>query len=184
MKNKFLLIACLSIFVLACTGEPDFSFTPEIGFNSIQVFFPQSLGKLGVPEKRDSVVITIDFKDGDGDLGTNLTQKELTELALKNDPKLKNFIVDTYVSKNGKFIKSDFADPNGGFLPFKLKNGSKNGPIEGTIDYSIIFTYGLIQDGTPFTGKRDTVKFAVTIKDRANNLSNTVETTPIVVYTK
>ena len=170
--------------MFACTGEPDFSNVPEIGFNKIELFFLKSLNKFGQAEKRDSVVITINFQDGDGDLGANLTQAEILKLVQANDDRLKTFIVDTYVSKNGKFIKSNLADPNGGFLPIRLKDGTKSGPIEGTIAYSTVYTYGLFGGDVLLKGKNDTLKFAVQIKDRALNKSNVVETTPIFIYTK
>lgn len=170
--------------MFACVSEPDFSNVPEISFNKIQILFPQTINQFGVIEKRDSIVITINFQDGDGDLGANLTQAEILKLVKDNDDKLKTFIVDTYVSKKGKFVLSNLADPNGGFLPFRLKQSSKAGPIEGTLDYSTTYTYGIFQGDTLLKGKNDTLKFAVRIKDRAGNFSNKIETTPIVIYSK
>jgi hypothetical protein len=181
MKNKFLLIAFLSIFVFACVSEPDFSLTPEIGFNNIQIFTTTTEGLLGV-SKKDSVVMTIDFKDGDGNLG--FTAEELAKLKKTTGDSLQTFVVDIFVSKNGKFIKSNPKEKFGGNLPIRFKQGSKSGPIEGSIDYSTNFEYNVFQ-GIPFlTGKRDTVKFAIKIKDRALNVSNMVETSPIVIYAK
>jgi hypothetical protein len=181
MKNKILAIVSLSIFVLSCVGEPEYSFTPEIGFNNIQVLTATSQGLLGI-SKKDSVIMTVDFKDGDGDLG--FTPDELIKLKKTTGDSLQTFVVDILVSKNGKFLKSNPKEKLGGNVPIRFKQGSKAGPIEGTIDYSAVFEYNVFQ-GIPYlTGKRDTIKFAIQIKDRALNKSNVVETSPIVIYAK
>ncbi len=126
--------------------------------------------------------MTVDFKDGDGDLG--FTPEELAKLKKTTGDSLQTFVVDIYVSKNGKFVKSNPKEKFGGNVPIHFKQGSKPGPIEGTIDYSAVFEYNVFQ-GIPYlTGKRDTVKFAIQIKDRALNVSNKVETTPIIIYAK
>lgn len=167
--------------MLACTGEPDFSFIPEIGFNDIRVITNTSQGLLGVT-KKDSVIMTVNFQDGNGDLG--FTPAELTLLKKTTGDSLQTFVVDIWVQKNGKFLRSNPKEKFGGNIPIRFKQGSKAGPIEGSIDYSVSFEYNVFQ-GIPYlTGKRDTVKFAVQIKDRALNKSNVVETTPVVVYTK
>ena len=63
--------------------------------------------------------------------------------------------------------------PYSGYFP-RLKTDGKVGPIEGTIDYSIDFPQ-------PFTPVKDSLKFQVTIKDRAGNISNTAESSVIVL---
>ena len=187
MKNKILLIASLSIFVLSCVGEPDYSFTPEIGFNDIRILTTQKPGDLGTT-KKDSVIITIDFKDGDGDLG--FSEDDYKALVKKTGDSIQTIDVNIFVSKNGKFIKSNPQEKIGGNLKggnqkdnnVRFKKGSLPGPIEGTIDFSTTFQYKLFQ-GIPYLiGKNDTVKFTVQIMDRALNKSNIVETNPIVIY--
>jgi len=183
MKNKILLIACLSIFVLACTGEPDFSFTPEIGFNRIQVITTASPDILGNISKRDSVVLSINFKDGDGDLG--FSEDDYKALISKTGDSVKTFDVNIFVAKNGKFVKSNPAEKLGGNLKgFRFKQGTKSGPIEGVIDYSINFGYTNYDKIPGLTGKSDTVKFSVQIIDRALNKSNITETIPIILFNK
>ena len=188
MKNKFLLIALLSVSVFACVSEPEFSNVPEIGFNDIKVFTKSSEGLLSV-SKVDSVVMSISFRDGDGDLG--LTEEDYNAYVKKTGDSIRTFDVDIFISKNGKFIKSNPADKYGGQLKggtratdqdFRFKKGSKPGPIEGTIDYSAKFEYKIFQGIPNATGKRDTVKFNIKIRDRALNVSNTIETTPIVIF--
>ncbi len=188
MKNKFLLIAFLSVSVFACVSEPEFSNIPEIGFSDIKVFTKESKGDLGT-SKVDSVVMTISFRDGDGDLG--LTEEDYKAYVKKTGDSVRTFDVDILIAKNGKFIKSNPADKYGGQLKggdkngeqdFRFKKGSKLGPIEGTIDYSAKFEYKIFQGIPNATGKRDTVKFNIKIRDRALNVSNSVETSPIVIF--
>jgi hypothetical protein len=181
MKNRILLIASLSIFVLACTGEPDFSFTPEIGFSNIQVVTTSSPDILGNITKRDSVIISIDFKDGDGDLG--FSEEDYKALIKKTGDSIKTIDVNILVAKNGKYTKSNPVEKIGGNLKgFRFKQGTKAGAIEGIIDYSTSFGYTNFDKIPGLTGKSDTVKFTVQIMDRALNKSNVTETSPIVLY--
>jgi hypothetical protein len=181
MKKKLLYISSLCPLLFACSGEPDFSFTPEISFSNVKVLTLSSQGLLGTT-KKDSVVMTVNFQDGDGDLG--FTPDELTALKKKTGDSLQTFVVDIFVQKNGKFLRSNPKEKYGGNIPIRFKEGTKAGPIEGVIDYSAVFEYNVFQAIPLLTGKRDTVKFAIQIKDRALNKSNVVETTPVVIYEK
>ncbi|WP_109742069.1 hypothetical protein [Arcicella aurantiaca] len=181
MKNKILYIPALFLFMFACVSEPDFSNVPSIGFNKIQLLTTETQGLLGI-SKKDSVIMTVDFQDGDGDLG--FTTEELAKLKKTTGDSLQTFIVNIWVSKNGKFVKSNPKEKFGGNIPIRFKQGSKPGPIEGTIDYSATFEYNVFQGIPLLTGKKDTVKFEIQIKDRALNASNIVQTTPIVIYSK
>jgi hypothetical protein len=53
----FIVIAC---FIVSCVGTPEYPITPQVTLNN-------------VIKKRvidgDSIIIAVDFKDGDGDLG-------------------------------------------------------------------------------------------------------------------
>ena len=183
MKNKILLTSCLSIFVLSCVGEPDYNFIPEIGYNSIQVITTSSPDILGNISKRDSVVISVDFKDGDGDLG--FSEEDYKALVKKTGDSVKTIDVNIFVAKNGKFVKSNPAEKIGGNLKgFRFKQGTKSGAIEGIIDYSTSFGYSNFNKIPGLTGKSDTVKFSVQIMDRALNKSNITETIPIVLFKK
>ena len=183
MKNKILLISCLSIFVLSCVGEPDYNFTPEIGFNNIQVITTSSPDILGNISKRDSVVISVDFKDGNGDLG--FSEEDYKALVKKTGDSVRTIDVNIFVAKNGKFTKSNPAEKIGGNLKgFRFKQGTKSGAIEGVIDYSTSFGYSNFNKIPGLTGKSDTVKFSVQIMDRALNRSNVTETVPIVLFKK
>jgi hypothetical protein len=112
--------------------------------------------------------LTVKFQDGDGDLGLN--EKEKTTAELKNDF---NYIIRIFRKKKGVFTEFKPSVPYSGYFP-RLKADGKIGPIEGTIDYSIDFPQ-------PFTPVKDSLKFQITIKDRAGNISNTTESSVIVL---
>ena len=176
--------------MFACTGEPDFSNIPEISFNSVKILTTQKQSSLGTT-KKDSVILTINFQDGDGDLG--FSEDDFKSLVKTQGDSVQTFDVKIFVSKNGKFIRSYPKEKIGGNLKggiikdntdVRFRKGSKSGPIEGTIDFGTKFEYGIFQ-GIPYlTGKNDTVKFSIQIMDRALNRSNVVETTPVVIYAK
>lgn len=179
--RKILYVFGMLGFMLACTGVPEFSNTPYISFNNVRVITTETPGVLSAA-KRDSVVVSINFQDGDGDLG--FTTAELIALRKIYGDSLKTFVIDVFVKKNGKFIQSYPKEKFGGDIAFHLKEGSKSGPIEGVVDYSTTFPYGIYKGIPEMTGKNDTLKFAVTLKDRALNVSNTVETSEFVVFKK
>ncbi len=149
----------------SCFKEPDFALTPVISFDSItsDIRLDQFIGST-----KDSVVVSIKFQDGDGDLGYNETQKAVAQN--KDDF---NYIVRSFRKKNGKFEGFETLIPLSGYFP-SLKIDSKPGPIEGTLSYTIEFFHA-------FTPKKDTLKFEIQIKDSAGNLSNVATSDEIVL---
>ena len=173
-----LFILCAWAFI-ACVQEPDYSTTPSIEFESIKKITKISNDGFGGKAKIDSVVMTIKFQDGDGDLGITTAEKN-------SDPKYKdyrNFEVDVLFKKNGKFIPVTFSPKLGGLMNFPFKPDQKPGPIEGYISYSTQFVYAFYKGYSPdFTEKNDTLAFRISIKDKAFHQSNTIETSPIVIF--
>jgi hypothetical protein len=152
--------------VSACYKEPNFALAPLIEFNSISkaIRLDQFTGA-----KKDSIVLQINYKDGDGDLGYNAD--EVGSVVPRTDY---NYILKTFRKKNGIYTAFSPQENLSGFFP-RLKNDEKKAPIEGKLGYRI-------QIETAFWPyKKDTVKFSITIKDRASNLSNTVESLPIII---
>lgn len=176
------IIGLLFIVLLslgACIQEPTFSSTPAIQFKSIKKITKTSNDGFGGTTKIDSVIMSINFQDAEGDLG-------LTEAQVKSDAKYKdfrNFEVAVLLKKNGVFIPITFRPALGGLMNFNFKPNQKPGPIEGSIDYSTQFVYAFYKGYSPeFTPTNDTLKFRIFIRDNAFNQSNTVETDPIIIF--
>lgn len=162
--SGFIILAAISSLI-GCYKETTFDVKPAIEFKTLkkEIRIDQFAGS-----KKDSVILTIKFQDGDGDLGLN--EKEKTTAELKNDF---NYIIRIFRKRRGVFTEFVPDVPYSGYFP-RLKADGKIGPIEGTLDYSIDFPH-------PFTPVKDSLKFQVTIKDRAGNISNTTESDVIVL---
>jgi hypothetical protein len=166
--------------LFSCIKEPEWSVVPSISFSRIQKINKISNDGFGGKVKIDSVIMSINFKDGDGDLG--ITQAELKANPAKYKD-FRNFEVNVMLKKNGNFVPITFIPSLGGLLNFKFKADQKPGPIEGTVDYSTQFVYAFYKGYSPlFTEKNDTLKFQIFIRDNALQTSNVVETEPIVIF--
>ncbi|MFT5886678.1 MAG: hypothetical protein ACI9IP_003146 [Arcticibacterium sp.] len=165
--GKIAVFLGILVVMSSCFKEPDFSFTPEISFDSIN-----SVVRLDpfIGATKDSVIITIKFKDGDGDLGVNLGEDQIDTVGGKTDF---NYLLTNFRKVNGSFLKFESSEVSSGYFP-KLLYEEKPGAIEGKLNYSYDFIHA-------FTPKLDTLKFEVQIKDRAGNFSNVIETDEIVL---
>jgi len=169
MKGFVRFIFTIFLFTAATTGcftPPSYSNVPEIVFNSMtkfEVIEPFSKAK------QDSVVVTIDFKDGDGDLGESTTNR--------NDPKYTNwgnYELLTFRKTTGNQYQEVVLAANAKLFFPVLKPDRKKGPIEGKLDYAVYFPYSR-------NAKLTTVKFRIRVRDRALNVSNVVESDTISV---
>jgi hypothetical protein len=182
MRNHrifFLLSLLIGVGMAACVKEPDYSMTPVIRFESIRKITKTSNDGFGGKAKIDSVIMSIRFEDGDGDLG--ITAAEIKANSKYKD--FRNFEVDVLLRKNGKYVPITFSPKLGGLMNFQFRPDQKPGPIEGSIAYSTQFVYAFYKGYSPlFTEKNDTLKFQISIRDKAFNQSNMVETEPIVIF--
>lgn len=167
MRNFLKSTVILSLVVLAssCYKEPTFDLKPQIEFSDIEKMIRIDLFS---GANKDSVIIALTFQDGDGDLGLSETEK-----AIAQESDDYNYIVTSFEKQNGTFVETPPLIPLSGYFP-QLKLDNKEGPIEGTLFYTVEFLH-------PFTPVNDTVKFSVQLKDRAGNLSNAVETDEVIL---
>lgn len=122
--------------------------------------------------KTDSIVITISFEDGDGDLGTNST-----------DTSIQNYYIALLKRKSGIYNEVTLLTPGKRF-PRLAPDDDYLGPLEGTLSLNAKLTHGfdINNPGTP-DGLQygDTIKFNVSIKDRADHMSNQIETSTLIL---
>jgi hypothetical protein len=170
MKSKLKILLLLSPVVLNCSTEPHFTNTPQItfkGFNKYLLSAGNGVGKA----KRDSLIITIGFKDGDGDLGNDLPLTSLDSTRYIQTGGWGNYRIRTFRLENNQYKELSFSETN--FLLFpQLSRKEKKGAIEGDLDLRQIYPYGTRYTLYP-------TKFRIQIRDRALNLSNEVETDTI-----
>lgn len=144
MRKLFLLCMLCAAFS-SCKKDKnvDISTTPAIEFVSIT---PTT-----ATEYKDKIIITISYKDGDGDLG-------------ENSPDIKNlFLTDTRNNVTYQYRVSQLA-PSGQAIA-----------IQGTLTVELNNT--AITNGAA----SQAVSFSVYVKDRAGNASNVVSTAAITV---
>lgn len=163
----FLILMPLGLF--SCVDIPDFDKTPRIEFNSITKetvemtdFSTQTI---------DKVTITVNFEDGDGDLG--VTSEDANADKYKESGWV-NYQLTTYVrQRNGTFQKVDFIEDAMMFFPV-LKPDGVPGPIKGKLDLHKDHFHTIYS-------QPNVVKYEVKIRDRAMNVSNVIETDTITV---
>jgi hypothetical protein len=146
--------------IISCTKPPDYPIEPVIKFERLsRNFMDQGF------TNNDSVVVTISFTDGDGDLGNN-------------DPTIDIFVKDIRVVN---------ADPSPYKMPFVPVQGVGNG-ISGEISILTYSTCCLFNDVySPCTTTEpavslypiDTLIYEIYIVDRAGHESNRVLSDPI-----
>ena len=190
--NLFRLVRTAGILSLAagsltsCLSEPSYSSTPEISFESIsKQRYNTTAGGIV-----DSVFITINFQDGDGDLG--LTNAEATSAPYGSaSASYRNHLVTPFIKNSaGRYDSARLLYP---YLPkntyystfdhISSTTDNRAAPLRGTLTRRYGFALGspfLNPNYTPNATSQD-VKFTISIFDRAKHQSNEVETTPITI---
>ncbi|MGF1534373.1 MAG: hypothetical protein ACFCUI_11775 [Bernardetiaceae bacterium] len=169
----------IPFLVGGCIAEPNYSNVPFIRFNDI-ANVPGSINNL------DSVRLTIDFQDGDGDLGLSPSNSRDTlppfqSLNPDGTPNKfsNNIFVEIEVLRGDVFEKINLLDNqnfNGRFPP--LNTLGRPTPLEGTIRYTLGIFYGVF--GSPLKAG-DQIRLIVQIADRSLNESNPIETPTITL---
>ena len=149
MKRRFFYLLALSpILYFACVKEPHYSKIPEISIKEIRHSGTQIY-------EGDSVIVVLEFKDGDGDLGKK-----------NQSDTIPNFFI---VDKRFSIIDSlSYSIPN---IP---RNGSSDA-ISGEIAINLLSKV-FCNPINPPTGATDTLEFDFYLRDQAGNFSNQVST--------
>ncbi len=171
----------ISLLLLqTCILKPEFSEVPEIAFDKIERVFINSDGV-----KIDSIVLSVKFKDGDGDLGLNSEDTISPYQEKKANGTANEFFYNYYVTMERKtatgYVPIVFTGPNldGRFPLLNIEN--KKTPLEGTLNrgFSIFYSsYPVIN-----IPKNSYVRFKIQIADRALHKSNQITTDSLLVNT-
>lgn len=140
-KINSLLLFLLVSFSFACTKLPEYSNIPEIELESVSTY--------SVSEGQDSVVITVRFTDGDGNIG-----------ARENEASDNAFFIDSRFGLPVSLYKIPYIEPSG-----RVK------ALSGTIDFTLQpFSC------RPNVTNIDSFKYEIYILDRDGNQSNSIFT--------
>ncbi|WP_338791040.1 hypothetical protein V9L05_23140 (plasmid) [Bernardetia sp. Wsw4-3y2] len=174
--NSVLFIGLLCL--TGCFAEPDYPNTPQITFVNLENL--QSKARANT----DSVIITLFFQDGDGDLGLS-SSDTLPPFSERNpDGSVNlfrhNFFADVErLNENGEFEPVTFASQNFNLNSrFPVLNTlDKETALEGDLRYSINVIY------TSFSPveKGDVLRYRISIADRNLNVSNVIVTDPMTL---
>lgn len=144
-KLYFLIIAFTILICSSCQNEadPPFSIVPEIKLLNVS--------HDTIVEYQDVLVLTVEYKDGDGDIG--FLDPDVNAIFVR-DARLENF--------DGFYI--------GPVTPI-----GANVPIQGQVDieFPSVFLFG--------SRETETTRFYIKLLDRAGQESNMLETPPVVI---
>lgn len=178
MKLKVSLFILLAVGSAGCVDIPDFSDTPKIYYNGIsQETRIDSI--LGIPQETEVVTLTIDFEDGDGDLGASSAEVQDTTNFTKSYLKVPGWnleanyeLVTMTQNKDSTWTEAILPGDRFKFFPL-LKTDGKSGPIKGKLDLNARFRR--LNTAVPTK-----MKFKVRIIDRAFHISNQTPESDIV----
>lgn len=160
----------MALSLTACFNEPNYPDKPEISFIDIYRY-PLEAGRGVGKAKRDSVVVSVFFKDGDGNLGNDTPLSKGDSARYASNGGWGNYRIRTFRLENGKYVEAPLTVNNFLLFPDLAKNKPK-GPKEGPLDFNTTYQYG-----TSF--RMYPTKFKITIRDRDLNESNEIETDTI-----
>ncbi|MCB2407822.1 hypothetical protein [Hymenobacter lucidus] len=171
----------LSGLLTSCLEAPEYPTSPRIEFKEI-VVDRYDFGTGYTPV--DTVRLTINFTDGDGDLGLSINGDKDAPYQPTNpdgsyNRNTHNYFITPYkrTDPNGAFqavATGSTSEYNSRFPPL-FSADAKPGPLKGTLTLTTPFFLG-----SPFR-PGDEVRFEVSIMDRALNESNKITTASYIV---
>ncbi len=165
-------IPVLFVFLLSgCVEIPKYDDTPSIYYNGVDQF--TEIDDVTNKKIRENVIITIDFEDGDGDLGASSVERIDSSFIGKYGDWGNYELVTIRKELDGSWTESILSEDKVKWLPL-LKPDGKSGPLKGKLD--LTFPYNYANSTVPIT-----IKYKVRIRDRALRVSNQIETDTVVV---
>jgi hypothetical protein len=199
MRGALFFIGILAIGLSGCIRKPNYPDVPVISFQSAQFTPNTDITSSAL----DSLLVTVHFTDGNGDLGLTSDDRN-TQLYAKYglDPDSTTFNLRYYnyfltlFAENafGKFDSTPTRYTNSGHIDeisrygafFPTDDMNRGQPLEGTIAYQVKDYLVYINKDTPQHNKGRIIKgkrwyVEVRIQDRSGNISNKVQS-PIYTY--
>lgn len=149
-KSTTILGLCIFLLLIGCTKETIVEGEPNPPISEVPAIELLSVNTTTVKQFTDSLVFTISYIDGDGDLGTTDADARPIEVIDNRDNLIFGF-----------------------HLPPLAPSGSEI-TIQGTLD--IVLKNIILLDPN---NSNETTTFSITIQDRNSNFSNTVTTQTI-----
>ncbi|OON67030.1 hypothetical protein B0919_19535 [Hymenobacter sp. CRA2] len=167
-----MLVAAAGLGLAACENAPTYPIEP-----SIEVAGP--IQRYRVSDDfgdRDSLVISLNWKDGDGDLGLSLDDTTGVYTARGRNRFYYNYFIQPYLLDQGRWTPINFGiSYNGRFPRMPLANPDQKETLRGVLNYSAVkFPVG-------YFPRNAQVRFEISIADRALHESNTVTTDPVTL---
>jgi hypothetical protein len=170
MKLKVSLFVMLAITFAGCVDIPDFDNTPKIYYNGIDHYtvVDDSTG-----QREERIILTVDFEDGDGDLGISDAERSDTTFTRAYGNWGNYELITVRKELNGQWTEYIADEDRFKWMPI-LKPDGKAGPLKGKLDLNSTAFYS---NSTTMI----TVKYKVRIRDRALRVSNQIETDTIQI---
>ena len=152
MKKGVLALISFVLLLTAC-NKGNFGTTPTLKIKSIN-------GNLIPPGQNSALVVDLEFTDKEGDVSDTLYVKKI-RINQKQVPTIR----DSFSLRVPNFPQNS------------------KGEIKLTLDYNnyLISAINPPTSGNPPKPEPDTLMIRIALKDKANHISDTVETGPIVV---
>ncbi|SNC65948.1 hypothetical protein SAMN06265337_1445 [Hymenobacter gelipurpurascens] len=169
------LLLLASIGISSCLSPPDYPDTPEISFKNIQKTRVDTITGLF-----DRVVVTVSFKDGDGDLGldngdTSPPYNELDPITQLPNRYYNNYFFQPQIQNgSGQFEDYNLSFSYNARYPrlSPTNQGDRKEPLKGDLNFKQQFFQGTFP-------RNSVVRFKVKIVDRALHESNEITTEPV-----
>ena len=181
------LLALAGTGISSCLSQPDFPVVPTIDFKDIRVVRVPNAD--GGNTEVDTIFVSVNFQDGDGDLGLDPKDAALSPFkdetgGHNNAPRYKNFIVEVFkkdrISKQFVKFVTPLVTANSYYGRYPRLDGSIDGkpaPLKGTLTYKM--PEMSINRQSYFPG--DVLRFEVSIQDRAFHESNVITTAEVTI---
>ncbi len=183
VRQQLVFAAAVALLAASgCESQNTFSDVPEISPAAVKVYHITEPGGTR-PIEIDSVTVTVNWSDGNGDLG----------LLPDADVKEQNYFLTLFKQKNGEFIAITTTNSfNGRFKSLNPEGESSTKPFKLRGDLTcavaspgflmtppqVVGTIGGVRE---YLRTGDVIRFTVQIKDRAGNLSNVVTTEAVTL---